>query len=103
VYSNKNNVLKIHKTKEEEKFMYYIFAFRSRSESMGFYQRLQATGLTAKLISTPRIISIGCGLSVKVATEFIDTANDALNACSVSTFLGLFYFNGKEIIRVREK
>ncbi|MCL2848172.1 MAG: DUF3343 domain-containing protein [Firmicutes bacterium] len=82
--------------------MYYIFAFRSRSESMGFYQRLNSLGIETKLISTPRIISIGCGLSVKVGTEYLETASDSLNACSVSTFLGVFYYNGNEIIRVRE-
>ena len=77
--------------------MYYIFAFRSRAESMGLYQRLIAAKLNAKLVSTPRNISIGCGLSVKVATDDFVSATDLLGACSTSTYLGAYFYNGQDI------
>ena len=80
--------------------MYYIFAFRSRAESMGLYQRLIAAKLNAKLVSTPRNISIGCGLSVKVATDDFLAAQDNLGACSTSTYLGAYLYNGESIERV---
>jgi len=81
--------------------MYYIFAFRSRAESMAFFDNTKKQGLFTRLISTPREISIGCGLSVKVNDRNIDTAYELLEVCPNNTFLGVFYCNGSEITRVK--
>lgn len=80
--------------------MYYIFSFRSRSESIGFFESVTKAGLSAKLINTPRQISVGCGLSVKVASRHIDAAGKLLNAEIYKTFLGLFYYNGSAVVRI---
>ncbi|MCL2061737.1 MAG: DUF3343 domain-containing protein [Firmicutes bacterium] len=80
--------------------MYYIFSFRSRNESIGFFERINRLGVSAKLINTPRIISVGCGLSVKVCASCIDTARKTLHICAYETFLGLFYYNGCEMKRI---
>jgi len=82
--------------------MYYIFAFRSRSESMGFFDAAVRKGLPSKLISTPRAISIGCGLSVKISAADVGLASGLLDYCNYNTFLGLFYYNGTEIVRVKQ-
>lgn len=44
---------------------YGIAAFRSRQQVYAFHQALQAAGIPAYIVSTPRAISIGCGLSVR--------------------------------------
>ncbi|MCL2675198.1 MAG: DUF3343 domain-containing protein [Firmicutes bacterium] len=46
--------------------MYYIFAFRSRTGAMRFFEALNRERIVASLINTPKGIGIGCGLSVKV-------------------------------------
>jgi len=82
--------------------MYYIFSFRSRSESMGFFDAATRKGLPCKLISTPRAISIGCGLSVKISVRDVELASKLLDCCNYNTFLGLFYYNGSDLSRVKQ-
>ena len=81
--------------------MYYIFAFRSRHESMNFFDCITSHSVLGKIISTPRSISVGCGLSIKVAVRDIDRTLEILGESEYSTFLGLFYFNGEHLERVR--
>ncbi len=80
--------------------MYYIFSFRSRSQSIGFFEAVSCQGVNAKLITTPHVISVGCGLSVKVAAAHIDAARNLFACGAYDTFLGLFYYNGTNVVRV---
>ena len=81
--------------------MYYLFSFRSRSESMGFFDDIKKAGLSAVLVSTPRSISIGCGLSVKIDTCDLEVCYDLLERCQSNTFLGVFCYDGKDFYRVK--
>lgn len=47
----------------EERFG--IAAFRSRQQVTAFAQALHRAGLRASIVSTPRSIAVGCGLSVR--------------------------------------
>ena len=49
-----------------------IAAFRSRTQVLRFEDALRRAGLSAGVISTPREVAIGCGLSVRF--ELSDTA-----------------------------
>ncbi|MFU0800421.1 MAG: DUF3343 domain-containing protein [Xylanivirga thermophila] len=42
-----------------------IVAFRSRSHALKFCQTLNQEGCAARIISTPKEIALGCGLSVR--------------------------------------
>lgn len=42
-----------------------IAAFRSRSHALRFSQILKDSGYSNDIISTPKEVSVGCGLSVK--------------------------------------
>ena len=42
-----------------------IAAFRSRTQVLRFEDALRRAGLSAGVISTPRQVAIGCGLSVR--------------------------------------
>ena len=42
-----------------------IGAFRSRQQVMRFDSALRRAGIHSQVISTPRDVSVGCGLSVK--------------------------------------
>lgn len=49
-----------------------IAAFRSRQQVMRFDSALRRAGIHSEIVSTPRDISVGCGLSV--AFDLRDTA-----------------------------
>ncbi len=51
---------------------YGIAAFRSRQQVMRFDSVLRRAGIHAEIVSTPRDVAIGCGLSV--AYDLRDTA-----------------------------
>ncbi len=46
-----------------------IGAFRSRQQVMRFESALKRQGLRVSVISTPRDVSVGCGLSVRFDME----------------------------------
>ena len=47
----------------EEKFC--IAAFRSRLQVMAFEEAMKNRGLRASIVTTPRAVALGCGLSVR--------------------------------------
>ena len=49
-----------------------IAAFRSRQQVMRFDSALRRAGIHSEIVSTPRDVSVGCGLSV--ASDLRDTA-----------------------------
>ena len=50
---------------------YAIASFRSRQQVMNFESQLRNAGVHGEVVSTPREIAVGCGLSVKFAyTDF---------------------------------
>jgi hypothetical protein len=46
--------------------VYGLATFRSRQHAIAYAQQLQRSGIHADLITTPRTLSIGCGVSVKI-------------------------------------
>lgn len=80
--------------------MYYIFSFRSRNQSMRFYEALKRSGVYSQLITTPRSIAIGCGLSVKVNdNDFLD-ARDVFFQNNYETFAGVFFNSNNGLERI---
>ena len=70
--------------------IYLIFAFRSRTQSIRFGGELRNAGVNNVLISTPRDVSVGCGLSVKIDERAIGIATAKLHALGLNTFIGAF-------------
>lgn len=67
---------------------YVIVVFRSRNVSVGAYNFLLSQGANCSLVSTPRAVNVGCGLSVKMS---IDTYRQyATKLSSANTFVGAF-------------
>lgn len=55
-----------------------IAAFRSRQQVLRFESALKKSGIKAAIITTPRDVSIGCGLSVRFE---INDADDVKAIC----------------------
>lgn len=51
---------------------YAIIAFRSRQHALYFSQVLEQEGCETQMISTPKGISIGCGLSLRFSPHKIN-------------------------------
>lgn len=67
-----------------------IFVFRARVQSMRFSSALTAYGFKPTVITTPRTLTLGCGLSVRVSDAAIKIAAELIRSLALNTFLGAF-------------
>ena len=76
---------------------YYVFAFSERTESMKFFDKLRRNGVYSALNNTQRIITLGCGLSVRLTAGNYPYAVKLFSSSDYRTFLGAY-----EIVRSYE-
>lgn len=85
---------------------YGIAAFRSRHQVMKFEEALKKEGLTVRVISTPREIALGCGLSVQFAAKDMRTVQNVMMRAKPENLIGLYLVrvvNGKPQLTVISK
>ena len=71
-----------------EKFC--IAAFRSRLHVMAYEKLLKGMGVRASVVTTPRAVTIGCGLSVRFPPEHLEHARQALTGMPGGNLIGLY-------------
>ncbi len=69
---------------------YFLAAFRSRTQTMRFYERMKSAGCTATVVNTPKEAHVGCGISVKLAEGCFGFAKRAVNGGGYDSFAGFF-------------
>ena len=69
---------------------YGVAAFRSRQQVLWFEGVLRRRGVPVSVVSTPRDISMGCGLSVRFPLSRLDDVRQALRGFSTSNLIGLY-------------
>ncbi len=81
---------------------YVIVAYRSRAQTMKFYQTLNANGLSAQIVNTPKEAGVGCGLSVKISAQQLLSVKRAVQTSNLNSFAGIFLVkevSGKRFVR----
>ena len=69
---------------------YLIAVFKSRTQVMKFYEKLQNYRIFADVVNTPREASLGCGLSVKINTQDFGYVQNILRMDNYHSFAGFF-------------
>ena len=67
-----------------------IGAFRSRQQVMRFESALRRAGVRTQVISTPRDVSVGCGLSVRFDLSDTPKVRDIYRASRPSNLIGFY-------------
>ena len=67
-----------------------IGAFRSRQQVMRFDSALRRAGVRSQVISTPRDVSIGCGLSVRLELKDTKAVLDAYRQSRPGNLIGFY-------------
>lgn len=67
-----------------------VASFRSRQQVIGFEKLLKAAGVNAEIVSTPREIALGCGLSVKFACADIERVRAICRARPPQNMIGIY-------------
>ncbi|MBE5787398.1 MAG: DUF3343 domain-containing protein [Clostridiales bacterium] len=79
-----------------------IGAFRSRQQVMRFDSSLRRAGIHAQVISTPRDVSVGCGLSVRFDLKDSQQVLDVYQRTRPGNLIGFYQVvregNGRPLI-----
>ena len=70
--------------------IYGVAAFRSRQQVLRFEAALNRQGIPARVVTTPRDIAMGCGLSVRFPLESLPEVRRALLTQNTSNLIGLY-------------
>jgi hypothetical protein len=67
-----------------------VAAFRSRQQVMRFENILRRAGINVRVISTPRDVAIGCGLSVEFPIRDAQAVQSIIGRAHVPNLIGLY-------------
>lgn len=76
---------------------YYLAVFKSRTQTLRFYERLRGLGVPCSVVNTPRRASLGCGLSVKFPAPYLSRVRRMLGSENYYSYGGLFRVNGNSV------
>ena len=71
-----------------------IAAFRSRTQVLRYEDALRRAGLSASVISTPREVAIGCGLSVRFELADAHKAEQIYRRIGPTALVGFYRVDG---------
>ena len=69
---------------------YVIAVFSSRSETLSFANYLKKFGYPNAIVSTPKVASRSCGISVKFRYEDFENVKKMVSSLRFSTFMGFY-------------
>ena len=67
-----------------------IAAFRSRQQALRLEAALKKEGLPVRMISTPREVALGCGLSVRFEMQDAPRVLSAVNRLRPQNMIGVY-------------
>ena len=67
-----------------------IASFRSRQQVMAFERALRRAGVPAGIITTPRSVSVGCGLSVRFDLADAKDVYDVYHVVKPGNLIGFY-------------
>lgn len=73
-----------------------IASFRSRQQVLKFESALRREGIRASIITTPRDVAVGCGLSVRYELEDFDRVHNAYQRYRPTNLIGFYQVNRSE-------
>ncbi len=71
--------------------MYYIAVFRVRGQSLRLLRELENSNIPASIINTPGSLNVGCGLSVRFESAYLQRVVRILNGGNYYSLYGIFY------------
>ena len=67
-----------------------IAAFRSRLQVMAFEEALKHQGMQASIVTTPRAVALGCGLSVRFDEKDASRVKALYQALGLGNLIGFY-------------
>ena len=70
--------------------VYGIAAYRSRQQVLMLEAALKRDGISVSVITTPREVALGCGLSVRFRLEDLDRVERTIKAQRPANLIGVY-------------
>ncbi len=70
--------------------IFCIAAFRSRLQVIAFEEMLKRAGIRAEIVTTPRAVSMGCGLSVRFEEKELPHARRIYDVQKLGNLIGFY-------------
>ena len=67
-----------------------VAAFRSRQQVMAFERTLRRVGLPVEIVTTPRAVALGCGLSVRFRLTDMQDVQDVYRVARPGNLIGFY-------------
>ncbi len=77
-----------------------LAAFRSRQQVMQADSLMRRRGIATSIVTTPRAIAVGCGLSLQALEKDVEIVRDVLRKIPRDSLVGLYSFEGVSGSRV---
>jgi hypothetical protein len=69
---------------------FFLIVFRSRTQVLGFKKIINSEGINCEITNTPKEISMGCGLSLKIETNDINKVKKMCDLYKPQSFVGIY-------------
>ncbi len=70
--------------------VFLIVSFRSRQQVMYLDKMLKKQNIKTEIMTTPKSISMGCGLSVKLPLSYLSQAKNIVHTASLTNLIGFY-------------
>lgn len=70
--------------------VYGIAAFRSRQQVLRFEDVLRREGVSVRVVTTPRAVAMGCGLSVRFELSDAERVRAAVRRANPGNLIGIY-------------
>lgn len=81
--------------------VYGIAAFRSRQQVLHYESILSRRGIPVRVLSTPREVAVGCGLSLQFPVEYVRRVQEVLSREHPANLIGLYMVDKRPDARAR--
>ena len=73
-----------------DKEIFAIASFRSRQQVMNLLSALRRAGVPAEIVTTPRSVAMGCGLSVRFDPDDLEDVRDMSRFARSTNLIGFY-------------
>lgn len=76
---------------------YCIIVFRAKSHTINFANILKSYKIPCEIISTPRVVNVSCGISVKFMYVDLNVVKQILSRRNFDTYGGIYQIVGSGV------
>ena len=70
-----------------------LAVYRARNSTLRLFEKMERQGIRARIINTPRELSVGCGLSVEFLERDFNRVKNLITSVPTQGFAGIWRYD----------